>query len=245
LPFWAAPNETKSGLALNYELVWTDDSGEAVAWIQEEFDSLWTAPEAVELADAVVKDVARLTARTVVPDLESWREREGADPASPVVELPVYRRDNGLWAHQKYFIRLAFEDHRRGGARFVLADQVGLGKTIQLGLAAKLMALWGGGRILVLVPKPIGQQWQDELWRLLQMRRRCGTGGAGSTSTASSTPIVGLRHLANARGESGSCRPAWSCSPRLPPEHSRASTTSASSSTRHIGRGVATSDGPT
>ena len=169
LAFLGSANETKSGMALNYELVWTDDSEEAVAWVQAEFDALWTAPEAVELADAVVKDVARLAARTVVPDLESWREREGADPASPIVELPVYRRDNGLWPHQKYFIRLAFEDHRRGGARFVLADQVGLGKTIQLGLAGKLMALWGGGRILVLVPKPIGQQWQDELWRLLQL----------------------------------------------------------------------------
>jgi hypothetical protein len=132
LAFLGSANETKSGLALNYELVWTDDSEEAVAWIQAEFNALWTAPEAVELADAVVKDVARLAARTVVPDLKSWREREGADPASPVVELPVYRRDNGLWPHQKYFIRLAFEEHRRGGARFVLADQVGLGKTIQL-----------------------------------------------------------------------------------------------------------------
>lgn len=169
LAFLGSANETRSGLALNYELVWTDDSAEAITWIQQEFDALWTAPEAVELADAVVKDVARLAARTVIPDIESWRERDGADPASPIVELPVYRRDNGLWAHQKYFVRLAFEEHRRGGARFVLADQVGLGKTIQLGLAAKLMALWGGGRILVLVPKPIGQQWQDELWRLLQL----------------------------------------------------------------------------
>jgi superfamily II DNA or RNA helicase len=169
LAFLGSANETKSGLALNYELVWSDDGPDAVNWVQEEFDALWTAHEAVELAEAVVTDVARLAARTVVPDVQTWREREDADPAAPVVELPVYRRDNGLWAHQKYFVRLAFEEHRRGGARFVLADQVGLGKTIQLGLAAKLMALWGGGRVLVLVPKPIGQQWQDELWRLLQL----------------------------------------------------------------------------
>ena len=51
----------------------------------------------------------------------------------------------------------------------MLADQVGLGKTVQLALAAKLMALWGDGNVLVLVPKPLLQQWQDELWNLLRL----------------------------------------------------------------------------
>jgi len=50
-----------------------------------------------------------------------------------------------------------------------LADQVGLGKTIQLALAAKLMALYGDKPILILVPKPLMIQWQDELWNLLEM----------------------------------------------------------------------------
>jgi hypothetical protein len=169
ISFLGSTNETKSGWALNYELAWTDDSDEGTTWVQEEFDALWTAPEAVELADAIVKDIERLSKRSVIPAVKEWREGERPDPAAPVVELPVYRRDNGLWAHQKYFIRLAFDEHRRWGARLVLADQVGLGKTIQLALAAKLMALWGGGRVLILVPKPIAQQWQDELWQLLQL----------------------------------------------------------------------------
>jgi hypothetical protein len=63
--------------------------------------------------------------------------------AEPIVELPIYRRENGLWAHQKSFIKLAFDAHKNGGARYLLADQVGLGKTVQLALAAKLMALFG------------------------------------------------------------------------------------------------------
>ena len=111
---------------------------------------------------------ARLARRSVIPTPAAWRHEE-AEPAAPIVELPVYRRDNGLWPHQKSFIARAFAAHQRGGARFVLADEVGLGKTVQLALAAKLMALWGGGPVLVLAPKTLTTQWQDELWALLAM----------------------------------------------------------------------------
>ena len=62
---------------------------------------------------------------------------------------------------------MAFEAHLKGGAHYVLADQVGLGKTVQLGLAAKLMALVGNKPILILAPRPLLEQWQDELWSLL------------------------------------------------------------------------------
>jgi len=45
-----------------------------------------------------------------------------------VVESPVYREELGLWEHQKYFVDMAFRNHKKPyGARFVLADQVGLG----------------------------------------------------------------------------------------------------------------------
>lgn len=64
-------------------------------------------------------------------------------------------------------MKLAFDAHRRGTARFVLADQVGLGKTVQLALAALLMALTGDKPVLILVPKQLMLQWQDELRDLL------------------------------------------------------------------------------
>ena len=194
--FLGSANETKSGWALSYELVWTDDSEDGIAWIQEEFDALWTAPDAVDLADAVIRDVERLAERTVIADLPAWREEAGADPAAPVVELPVYRKDNGLWAHQKSFIKLAFADHQRTGARYVLADQVGLGKTIQLALAAKLMSLWGGGPVLILVPKPLMQQWQDEMWRLLQMPSAVWNGRCWIDEAGIEHPDRGLAGLA-------------------------------------------------
>ncbi|MFO7460874.1 MAG: helicase-related protein [Desulfatiglandales bacterium] len=165
--FIGSANESRTAWVSNYELVWLDESEEGVQWVQEEFDALWSSPQAVDLAEAVVQDVARLIHRVVVPDINAWRKEE-ARPAEPIVELPIYRRENGLWAHQKSFIKLAFDAHKNGGARYLLADQVGLGKTVQLALAAKLMALYGEKPILILVPKPLMIQWQDELWILLE-----------------------------------------------------------------------------
>ena len=166
--FLGSANESGAAFRLNYELVWEDDSPEAVAWVQEEFDALWSSPFAVRLAAFVVQDLDRLARRELIGDVARWREAPDPDPASVVVEAPVYRKEAGLWEHQKHFVKLAFDAHRGPhGARFVLADQVGLGKTLQLAMAAQLMALAGDGPVLVLAPKPLLRQWQDELDTLL------------------------------------------------------------------------------
>ena len=166
--FLGSANESGAAFRLNYELVWEDDSPEAVAWVQEEFDTLWSSPFAVRLADFVVRDLDRLSRRELIGDVARWRDAPDPDPASVVVEAPVYRKEVGLWEHQKHFVKLAFDAHRGPhGARFVLADQVGLGKTLQLAMAAQLMALSGDGPVLILAPKPLLRQWQDELDTLL------------------------------------------------------------------------------
>ncbi len=176
ISFIGSANESRAAWGMNYEILWTDESLEAVDWVQEEFDALWRHPGAVDLAEAVISDIDRLTRRTVIREVPEWRYTAAPDPAAPVVEMPVYRRENGLWAHQKHFVKMAFEQHRHRGARLLLADQVGLGKTVQLALAAKLMALWGDLPILVLAPKSLLQQWQDELWDLLQLPSAVWTG---------------------------------------------------------------------
>jgi len=77
---------------------------------------------------------------------------------------------SGLAEHQKFFVRLAFDAHSGPyGARYILADGVGLGKTIQLGMTAQLMALQGEKPVLILVPKTLLWQWQDELKTLLDV----------------------------------------------------------------------------
>jgi superfamily II DNA or RNA helicase len=165
--FLGSVNETLSAWKLNYELLWEDSSAEAVAWVQAEFDALWHDPRIVKLSDAVVEDIGRLAKRFVVT-LPTWTAT--AEPAAAVIEAPVYRKEYGLWAHQKYFVDLAFREHISGrGARLVLADMVGLGKTVQLALAALLMTLWGEKPVLIVVPKTLLWQWQEEMSTLLHL----------------------------------------------------------------------------
>ena len=164
--FMGSTNESLSAWKLNYELVWEDDSIEAVKWAQDEFDALWFHPLAISLSDFVISDIKRLAHRSEI-SIDSWKDNPESDPASGIIETPVYRREYGLWAHQKYFIKLAYDAHLNEGARFVLADQVGLGKTVQLALSAMLMALHGEKPVLIIAPKQLLIQWQDELRNLL------------------------------------------------------------------------------
>ncbi len=166
--FLGSANATASAWDANYELLWEDDSEDATAWVRKEFEALWNHRCAVPLADAVVNDIGRLANRTVIGSVEDWRDNP--DPASAAIELPVFREGFGLWEHQKYFVKRAFEAHQRPqGARFVLADMVGLGKTLQVTLSALLMALQSEKPILILTPKQLLWQWQDEMTELLDM----------------------------------------------------------------------------
>ena len=181
--FIGSVNESKSAWILNYELLWEDPSAEAVTWVQEEFDALWTHHAAVDLAKFVVEDIGRLSHREIIASLDGWAapisSQQVAPATAPVfIETPVYRQQAGLWEHQKFFVKIAFEAHLNnpGGARYVLADQVGLGKTIQLAMAAELMALIGSKPVLVLAPKALVWQWQDELSGLLDLPSAVWTG---------------------------------------------------------------------
>ena len=163
--FLGSVNESKRAWRTNYELLWEDRSDDAITWVQEEFDALWTHPLAIPLPNAIVQDVKRISKRVVVHSLEEWQQ----DAAPAVVETPVSRQGLGLWAHQKYFVKTVFEAHKNSAARFVLADQVGLGKTVQLGLSAQLIALTSTKPILVICPKTLIAQWQTELHELLNV----------------------------------------------------------------------------
>lgn len=166
--FMGSANETYSGWKMNYELLWEDNGDDAINWVQEEFDALWEDSSAVNLSNFIIEDIGRISNRKVITSIGKWKENP--NPASNAVESPVYRQEFGLWEHQKYFINLAFEEHKKShGARFVLADTVGLGKTVQLAMSAQLMALYGDKPILVIAPKTLLWQWQDELMYLLDL----------------------------------------------------------------------------
>ena len=174
--FLGSINETKSAFTLNYEMVWEDDSVDTVSWVQAEFDYFWNSQYAVKLADFIIQDIDRISKRTVI-GLKDWQDNSEEIIPSAVVEEPVYRKEFGLWEHQKYFVDLAFKEHKKdSGARFLLSDQVGLGKTLQLALSAKLMALQGEKPVLIIVPKTLVWQWQEEMKTLLAMPSAVWTG---------------------------------------------------------------------
>ncbi|AUN21935.1 helicase SNF2 [Clostridium botulinum] len=166
--FMGSVNETFSAWKLNYELLWEDDSEDTIEWVQEEFDALWNSHFAVPLSDFVIEDIQRISKRTKISTVEDWKEE--SEPASVIVESPVYRKECGLWEHQKYFVNLVFNAHKKSyGARYILADMVGLGKTVQLAASAQLMALYGDSPILIIVPKTLMWQWHEEMNNLLDM----------------------------------------------------------------------------
>ena len=193
-------NESASAWKINYELLWEDDAPESVAWVQEEFDALWNDPRAMDLACCpfIAQDLKRIISRRVIEPSE-WQTTADTrlSAASVAIETPLYRREQGLWPHQKYFAQLALQRHRLGGARLLLADQVGLGKTIQLAMAALLMALDDpdGGPILVLAPKPLLQQWQDEMMELLQLPSARWNGHAWIDENELEYPSDGIKSL--------------------------------------------------
>lgn len=60
---------------------------------------------------------------------------------------------------------------RGAASRFLLADEVGLGKTIQAGLMlAELQQLGWCEHALIVTPAGLRQQWTEELWRRFEIR---------------------------------------------------------------------------
>jgi superfamily II DNA or RNA helicase len=157
--FIGSMNETREGWQDHYEIVWEDSSPEGVAWVEAEFQFLWD--RGVPLPDAIVEEVGRLS-RKVEVELEGLAPADVA--AAALVEAPLYRKGEELKPWQRAFVGL-FLEHREsyGKARFVLADEVGVGRTLSLATAAMVGCLLGDGPGLILAPATLCQQWQVEL----------------------------------------------------------------------------------
>ena len=157
--FLGSINETKSAFALNYEILWEDPSPEGVAWVEEEFEALWA--DAYPLPDAIVEEIKRVADRVEIRFGEARTEEL---PAAALVESPIYRGGEQLQPWQRSFVTM-FLQHREiyGKARLLLADEVGVGKTLSLGASAMISALLDDGPVLILCPSTLTEQWQVEL----------------------------------------------------------------------------------
>ncbi len=130
-----------------------------MAWVEEEFEALWR--DAYPLPDAIIEEVKRVAERVEV----RFEEVAPHDlPAAALVEAPIYRGGEQLRPWQRAFVTM-FLQHREtyGQARLLLADEVGLGKTLSLAASAMVSALLDDGPVLILCPATLAQQWQTEL----------------------------------------------------------------------------------
>lgn len=157
--FLGSINESKSAFAGNYEILWEDLSPEGVLWVEEEFAALWKI--SFSLPDAIVQEIGRVANRTEITFDEVTEEEL---PASALVESPIYRGGEQLQPWQRSFVTL-FQQHREiyGKVRLLLADEVGLGKTLSLATAAMVANLMDDGPVLILCPATLVWQWQVEL----------------------------------------------------------------------------------
>ena len=166
LGFIGSMNETRSGWQRHYEILWEDESPEGVAWIEEEFDFLWNA--AKPLPQAVVREVHRRGYRREI-EFSEIEDEEGLAPAA-LIESPLYREGQQLQPWQQGFLTECLRHQRLyGTVRLLLADEVGLGKTLSLATAALTLCLLAdkdnGPRrpVVIFAPATLTEQWQTEM----------------------------------------------------------------------------------
>lgn len=159
--FIGSINETAQGWMHSYEIIWEDRSKDAEKWVRDEFEYLWKIGR--PLSEAIVEEIGRC-AKKVQVTLSDLEEDPVSVGKSTLVESPIYRRGEQLMPWQKAFVSI-FSEHREqyGQARLLLADEVGVGKTLSMATAGTISALLGDGPCLILCPATLGQQWQVEM----------------------------------------------------------------------------------
>ncbi|QXP83435.1 phospholipase D-like domain-containing anti-phage protein [Methylococcus sp. Mc7] len=166
LGFIGSMNETRSGWQRHYEILWEDESPEGVAWIEEEFEFLWNA--AKPLPQAIIREVHRRGYRREVV-FDEIDEDENLAPAA-LIESPLYREGQQLQPWQQGFLTECLRHYQlHGVVRLLLADEVGLGKTLSLATAALTLCLLsdkenGPSRpVVIFAPATLTEQWQTEM----------------------------------------------------------------------------------
>jgi superfamily II DNA or RNA helicase len=183
-------NESKTALTLNAENVvvrcdWEGDKDAQFAdQVDASFETIWNDEDpglrVLTLPDAVRERLIQVAASVAKP-----KEVDGSSELPPEVPLPsakewlqfailrdAPRMPNGRlvgmvtapvepWPHQAVVARRLIESWPYS---FLLCDEVGLGKTIEAGLALRSLILSGlARRVLIAPPASLAKQWHNEL----------------------------------------------------------------------------------
>lgn len=185
---FGSANESWQGWVHNNEQMDLYASWEEPAWSRygrpkvERFERLWagTDPAALtlDLPTAVRERLIALApeelptelVQPLDPDAPLWTPEQEAVVLQFLRDAPRMRRGRYVgmttaavepWPHHVAVVETATSTDV---PRFLLCDEVGLGKTIEAGFIIRQLRLEGRAhRILVLAPRSLCEQWQDEL----------------------------------------------------------------------------------
>jgi PAS domain-containing protein len=162
--FVGSLNDSASGLRHAYEILWADDDPQAAQWVRGEFEHFWA--QGIDLPDAVIEHVAAMAKRREYRSIEEARgDGSGLVPTAAVLaDRPIYKAGQILRPWQKRFVETCVDDYKHhGSARYLIADDVGLGKTLSMAAAALVLSLLDDRPVLILAPATLIWQWQEEL----------------------------------------------------------------------------------
>lgn len=190
--FSGSVNESLTGWQRNYEqfsvyFSW-DGSRPYLAQVMHRFNSVWEGREqgwiAFDIPQAARQSLLRFVPASapehdplapppvaVTPaDWEAQLQRERL-LFQFIRDIPYFPNATQLgaatcalrpWPHQIRVAQQIIETYPR---RYLLCDEVGLGKTIEAGLVLRQLVISGRvKRCLLLVPKSVARQWQEELY---------------------------------------------------------------------------------
>jgi superfamily II DNA or RNA helicase len=161
--FAGSVNDSATALRHAYEILWGDNNPAAALWVQEEFEHFWT--QGIDLPDAVIKHVEAMANRVEYRSIEAARDPAGViQPDAVLAERPIYKGGQILRPRQKRCVQTCIEDWKLyGKARYLIADDVGLGKTLSMAAAPLVLSLLDNRPVLILAPATLVWQWQEEL----------------------------------------------------------------------------------
>ena len=184
IAFAGSINETATAWQTNYDKFNVFTSWEDGKYFEpevENFERLWSDAEpgwrTVDLPSAVRDELLILTPPEQPPATDPELDENGitADNTSWIARFvrgAPYLVDDGLhvgvetaavgpFPHQR---AVAYDILDRFSCNHLLADEVGLGKTIEAGLILRSLLISGRiERCLILVPRSLAKQWQEEL----------------------------------------------------------------------------------
>lgn len=127
-----------------------------------ELDPLATPPDEFETSPVPVVVVPNTNASSLQAERIRFQFLRDAPTLFNNASLGTMTSAISPWPHQIRVSQAVINSYPR---RYMLCDEVGLGKTIEAGLIVRQLVLSGMvKRCLLLVPKSVARQWQEELY---------------------------------------------------------------------------------